>query len=102
MADDQETNWSELPIVCPHCGNHGEPDGPWRENGWAPFKLVEEVVRSWVFDAKITESGSLALLADSGSDDVDWESGANLRFECMQCFGQFPIPEDADVDFDVL
>ena len=99
MAGDEETKWLVLPIVCPHCDTHGEPDGPWQMNAWTPFKLVEEVVRSWVFDATTSDSGSLVIVADGESDDVDWESGANLRFECMQCFGQFPVPEGADVDF---
>lgn len=99
MASDEETNWHELPIVCPHCGNHGEPAGPWQMNAWTPFKLIEEVVRSWVFDAKMSDSGSLVIVAEGESDEVDWESGANLRFECTQCFGQFPVPEGADVDF---
>lgn len=99
MADHEDTNWSELPLVCPHCGNHGEAGGLWQMNAWTPFKLVEEVVRSWVFEAKIGQGGSLILLADGESDEVDWESGTNLRFECMQCFGQFPVPNDVALDF---
>lgn len=63
-------------------------------------KLDEQVVRSWVFDATINDSGSLVLLPDNGSGDVDWETGAEFRLECMQCFGQFPVPEGAQVDFD--
>lgn len=100
MADQEETNWSGLPIVCPHCGNHGDADGPWKTNASSPFKLIEEVVRSFVLDAEIDGSGTLFLRADVESDEVDWESGTNLRIECMQCFGEFAIPEGADVDFD--
>jgi hypothetical protein len=98
-TEDEETRWTELPIVCPHCGNHGEAGGEWQTNAWTPFKLIEEVVRSWIFDAGRDESGSLVLIADGGSDDVDWGSGANLRFECMQCFGEFAVPEGVRVDF---
>jgi hypothetical protein len=93
------TPWGELPIVCPHCGNHGESNRGWETNAWTPFKLVEEVVRSWIFSAR-QEDGKLSLVADTNSDKVDWESGTNLRFECMECFGQFPVPEDVQVDFE--
>jgi hypothetical protein len=71
-------------------------------NAPTPFRLIEEVVRSFEFVANLDGNGALALLADVESDHVDWESGTNLRFECMRCFGQFPIPKDADVDFDAL
>jgi len=93
------TNWSSLPIVCPHCGNRGEDDGTWEANGFTPFRLIEEVVRSWIFYAKLDPDGALALTADSGSDEVDWESGGTYRFECIECFGEFPVPENTKVDF---
>lgn len=95
-----ETRWTDLLIVCPHCGNHGEADGPWSVNGWTPFKLIEEVTRSWVFSAEMDRAGKLYLTADSNSDDVNWESGTGLRLECMQCFGEFPLPAEAEVNFD--
>lgn len=95
----EQSRWTELPIVCPHCGNHGEEDGAWEANAWVPFKLVEEVVRSWEF-AAVDVDGLLRLTADASSDSVDWESGTNLRVECMQCFGSFPLPEGAEVVFD--
>jgi hypothetical protein len=95
-----ETRWNELPIVCPHCGNHGEPKGSWTRNGWTPFRLVEEVVRSWMFSARHDEHGRLIVIGDADHDKVDWESGTNLRFECIACFGQFAIPEGASVDFE--
>lgn len=69
-------------------------------NAWAPFKLVEEVIRSWLFMPQRQADGRLLLIADTASDKVDWESGANLCFECMQCFGDFAVPEDVEVDFD--
>lgn len=102
MADDEhvETMWMDLPIVCPHCGNHGEEDGPWQVNGWTPFRLIEEVVRSWTFEAERRDDGTIHLTADSGSDDVDWESGTNLRFECVQCSGEFPLIENVKVEFE--
>ena len=95
-----ETDWAALPIVCPHCGNHGEDDGTWEANGFAPFRLIEEVVRSWIFSAELNDAGTLLLTADSNSDEVDWESGGTYRFECLQCFGEFPVPEGTKVDFE--
>jgi hypothetical protein len=92
----EQSPWPELPIACPHCGNHGEPDGPWEANAWTPFKLIEEVVRSWEFSATAS-GGALRLIADASDESVDWESGTNLRIECMQCFESFPIPEKAEV-----
>lgn len=100
MSDELEQSaWLELPIVCPHCGNHGEPDGEWQANAWMPFKLVEEVVRSWEFTA--AQNGlTLRLTADASSDSLDWESGTNPRIECMQCFGTFAVPEGTEVQFE--
>ena len=94
------TPWTELPIVCPHCGNHGEEDGPWEANGVSPFRLIEDVVRLWRFQAQQNAAGELLITADAENDDVDWESGTNLRLECGQCFGAFPLPEGAQVDFE--
>lgn len=98
-AEFEQSAWTELPIVCPHCGNHGEADGGWEANAWTPFKLVEEVIRSWEF-AAVHMGGVLRLTADISSDSADWESGTNLRIECMQCFSSFAIPEGADVLFE--
>lgn len=98
--DDEQTQWTELPIVCPHCGNHGEDGGEWETNGVTPFRLIEEVIRSWPLTAKRDESGMLILSADASNDKVDWENGTNLRFECGQCFGDFPLPEGVTVEFE--
>ncbi len=98
-AEIEQSPWPELPIVCPHCGNHGERDGEWQANAWAPFKLIEEVVRSWEF-AAAHDGNVLRLTADVSSDSTDWESGTNLRIECMQCFGSFAVPEGAHVEFE--
>jgi hypothetical protein len=68
--------------------------------GVTPFRLIEEVVRSWPFSAELDAGGALLLSADASNDEVDWESGTNLRFECGQCFGEFPLPEGATVDFE--
>jgi len=94
-----DVRWIDFPIVCPHCGNHGEKGGEWEMNAWGPFKLIEEVIRSWLFVPKCADDGSLLLVADTVTDEVDWESGKDLRFECMQCFGQFAVPDDIEVDF---
>jgi hypothetical protein len=96
-AELEETPWPELPIQCPHCGNHGEPGGPWEENGWMPFKLFEEVVRSWMFGAT-REDDVLLLTADGYSGD--WKGETTVSIECQQCFELFPLPEGARVDFD--
>src|SRR5260370_42028493 len=95
-----DTRWSELPIVCPTCGNHGETEGEWETNAAVPFKLVEEVVRSFEFSAEMDVDGRLFIAADVETDEVDWESGTGMRLKCMACFGQFPVPDDADIDFD--
>ena len=95
----EQPAWGELPIACPHCGNHGQPDGEWAANAWTPFKLIEEVVRSWEFDAR-HDGGTLRLTANAADESVDWESGTNLRIECMQCFASFAIPERAEVAFE--
>ncbi len=95
-----DTRWAELPIICPECGNHGEPNGAWTANAWVPFKLIEEVERSYMFFAEVGENGKLELIADVEVDSIDWESGSNLRFECMACLAQFAIPEGARVEFD--
>src|SRR5688572_28731734 len=68
--------------------------GAWSANGWTPFRLVEEVVRSWIFEAR-REDGTLVLAADASNDKADWERGTNLRLECGQCFGTFPLPPEA-------
>ncbi len=94
-----ETRWNELPIVCPFCGNHSEAKGRWSTNAAVPFKLVEEVVRSFEFSAELDDERRLLIDADVETDEVDWESGNGIRIECMACFGQFPIPEGADIDF---
>lgn len=96
----ESTPWNDLGIACPHCGNNGDDSGGWTTNAWVPFKLIEEVVRSFAFAGRREADGGLFLIADVETDSVDWESGSDLRIECMQCFGDFPIPEGAGVDFD--
>lgn len=96
----EDTSWADVPIVCPQCGNHGQPEDAWTNNACVPFKLIEEVIRSFMFSAELNADGQLSLVADVETDAVDWESGSNLRFECMGCFAQFAIPAEARVDFD--
>jgi hypothetical protein len=98
-AEFEQSPWLELPIRCPHCGNHGEPDGAWEANAWTPFKLIEDVVRSWEFTAA-RQGDELLLSANASDESVDWQSGANLRIECMQCFESFPMPAGARVHFE--
>ena len=91
-----EIRWLELPICCPHCGNHGEADGEWQANGWTPFRLIEEVVQSWLF-TPVRDGEGLALIADAAQGAGP---STNLQFECMQCFELFPLPESAKVRFE--
>src|SRR5438093_11926294 len=78
-----DTRWSELPIICPFCGNHGESAGDWETNAAVPFKLIEEVVRSFEFSPEIDADGRLSIVADVETDKVDWERGSGLRVEWM-------------------
>lgn len=87
------TSWIDLSIICPHCGNHGDEGGLREANGVSPFRLIEDVVRLWRFQAQQNAAGTLVITADAENDDVDCESGTNLRPECGQCFGAFPLPE---------
>ena len=91
-----EIDWQELPICCPHCGNHGQAGGEWEENGWTPFRLIEEVVQSWQFMPVKGREG-LTLIADAaaGTDPL-----TNLQVECGQCFELFPLPEKTKVQFE--
>jgi hypothetical protein len=91
-----ETQWLDLPICCPHCGNHGEAGGEWEANGWSPFKLIEEAVQSWEF-TPVRDVGGLSLIADSYSGTGD---STTLSIECMQCFKLFPLPEGTKVQFE--
>jgi hypothetical protein len=93
----EQSPWLDLPIQCPHCGNHGAPDGEWEAHAWTPFKLIEEVVRSWEFEAA-SRDGKLVLTANAVDEQVDW-GDTDRRIECMQCFESFPIPEAAEVVF---
>jgi hypothetical protein len=86
-------------LQCPHCGNDGSDEDDWVKQSTAPFRLIENVSRTWEFDA--VKLGATWLLdGDSGTDEVDWDSGDGLRLECCSCFGEFPIPEGFEVDFD--
>jgi DNA-directed RNA polymerase subunit RPC12/RpoP len=95
----ESTQWRRLRIVCPYCGNRGLSRGEWRKNAPVPFKLVERVVRSFMFAGDVGPAGSISLLADVDTDEVDWESGDEMKLECMQCFGDFPVPHGVSVDF---
>lgn len=96
----QETSWIDLSIICPHCGNRGETGGAWESNSPTPFRLIEDVVRTFPLSAERRADGVLILTGDAQDDAVDWESGTNLRMECAQCFGEFPLPDGAVVDFE--
>ena len=99
MDSSRETRWSELSIVCPSCGNRGEESGKWKTNAPTPFKIVEWVLRSFEFSADLDDERKLSIMADVQTDEVDWDSGAELRIKCMACFREFPIPDHAEIDF---
>jgi hypothetical protein len=96
----ESVRWTEFAIVCPHCGNHGQEGGPWEANCWNPFRLIENVLRSFLFVPKRYEEGAVLLVADTDTDKVDWESGTGFRLECMQCFKEFALPEGFEIDFE--
>ncbi|MFZ2491484.1 MAG: hypothetical protein WA208_08360 [Thermoanaerobaculia bacterium] len=98
MSDPEEVNWAELPIVCPECGSHGEPDKKWSRYSNVPFKIAEDVVRTFDFTAEQV-NGKLGIGIVVDTDDVDWESGIGFTIQCMKCYARFPIPDDADTDF---
>ena len=95
-----DADWPRLGIVCPFCGNRGLDDAAWLLNGDVPFRLVEDVARSWTFSAARISGDGLVMIADANRDDVDWENGLNRRLECMQCLAQFPLPADVIVNFE--
>lgn len=94
------TPWTELPIRCPDCGNHGERNGEWATWHPVPFKLVENVLRSFMFAASVDKNGVVSLRADVETDDVDWDSGTGMRLQCVQCGREFEVPENSSIDFD--
>lgn len=96
----EKTEWENLAIVCPECGNRGEPNGPWTIHGKHPFRILEFVIRSWKFYAEKNSRDHLLIVGDSATDMVDWESGTGIQFECMSCFAHFPLPDGAEVDFE--
>lgn len=95
-----ETDWPNLGIECPSCGNRGNDDALWAANGPTPFRLVEDVARSWTFTARFSLGIGLIVVANASQDEIDWESGSNRRFECMQCLTQFPLPSRIIVSFE--
>jgi hypothetical protein len=99
MPDNVEQNsWVDLPFECPHCGNHGAPDGAWKAKAGVPFLLIEEVYRPWPLDAEIYE-GNLLIMVETVTAS-DWDSESDLRVRCMQCSQSFPLPEGATVEFE--
>jgi hypothetical protein len=100
VANSIGTDWPSLGIVCPSCGNRGADDAAWLLHGRAPFRLVEDVSRSWLFSAKLRPGGRLVVVADADHDHVDWEAGSNRRLECMQCLAQFPLTAEMSVEFE--
>ena len=99
MEHEPETKWTSLAIVCPSCGNRGHHRGGWRRHASVPFRVIEEVVRSFEFSAARVETGKLSLMIDTDTDSVDWEGGTGFRFECTKCYHSFSMPEDTDYDF---
>jgi hypothetical protein len=99
MVNAPGTDWLQLGISCPCCGNTGLDEGPWTHNAFAPFRIIEDVPRAWVFIPKRAAECVIAAV-DASRDHVDWESGFNPRIECMQCLAQFPLPAGLVVEFE--
>jgi hypothetical protein len=93
------TRWKALGIVCPHCGNTGRRGGEWERYSSVPFKMVEDVIRSFEFTAEKDAGGVLNLTLDTETDSVDWESSTNIRFECRSCYGSFALPDEYEIDY---
>ncbi len=89
-----------LRIVCPICGNAGERDGAWLYHDSTPFRLVEDVRRSWPFEPKRCDDGGMLAVVDAASDRIDWQNGANRRLACMACLGEFPIGQECQIAFE--
>jgi hypothetical protein len=87
-------------LVCPECCNDATGAGQeWLVNGPTPFRLVEDVTRSWTLTARCEDAEGLILMVDTDRDRVDWENGTNRRVECVQCLTHFPLPFGAVVRF---
>lgn len=100
MSTASSTQWTELGIRCPACGNNGQSGSGWERNASLPFKLLEDITRSFEFTAEVASDGRLRLIADVDTDSAGWKSGQNTRLECMQCFGTVDLRENADYDFE--
>lgn len=99
MANDAAlVDWSFAGIVCPTCGNAGIEDGRWLLNDGVPFRIVENLERSWAFRPQRIGSRVIATI-DSAHDRIRWEAGSDRRLECEQCLDQFPIPSSLEIDF---
>lgn len=94
-----KTRWRALGIGCPNCGNDGRRGGKWEKYSSVPFKIVEDVIRSFEFSAEADDDLGLVLTVDTDTDAVDWESGTDHRFECMSCFKSFPLPEKSEWNY---
>jgi hypothetical protein len=91
--------WKALGIVCPHCGNTGRRGGKWERYSSVPFKVVEDVIRSFEFTAEKDADGVVSLTVDTETDSVDWESSTNVRFECRSCYRSFELPDGYELDY---
>jgi hypothetical protein len=87
-------------IVCPHCGYDGK--GQARHSSQDNFQYLEDAVtyrsvlhghgfKEWAEDEVLQVDG-LYHVYDEGNE-------TNPRFLCMNCLGEFPVPDDLELDF---
>jgi hypothetical protein len=87
-------------IVCPHCGYDGSKEA--RHNRSDNFQYLEDAVtyRSVLYGHGHEDAGEDEVLQVDGLYHVyDEGNETNPRFLCMNCLGEFPVPDDLELDF---
>lgn len=86
-------------IRCPHCGYEGTtPPEKHHTYDTPPFLWVEDTIISWPVVAVkgvATEGGKIQM----GFESSYGEESGSPRIECMNCYGEFPVPEGATADW---
>jgi hypothetical protein len=82
-------------FICPHCGYDGSRDP--RERSEA-FLYLEDIqcYREVLHEESRGNTLKVASLYRTGEG---FDDGTNGRILCGNCLGEFPVPEDLDVEF---
>ena len=81
----EEETESEAPVLkCPNCPNC-EPD---------QFQHWEDVIASRSVSG-FNEDGTLEIFGSSDTGD----EGENGRLVCSECYFEFPVPDDIDIEW---